>query len=61
MTDIEIPEGFTRWDGGLQPCADDIPVEVILRDGMRLDHYATWVNWDHGNGDYDVIAYRIVP
>lgn len=71
MTDIEIPEGFTRWDGGKCPVDPEAKVEIILRDGyrcFRLGHTARRLSWAHPAyhvqwpriGSSDIIAYRIV-
>lgn len=64
MTDIEIPEGFTRWDGELR-IPDDVSdgdVEVIHRCGAttkgRMDAPADWM---HDGHEYDIIAYRVLP
>lgn len=65
MTDIEIPEGFTRWDGTAED--DDGPefirVELLFRNGTseitsRPNTFSwTWIDVDP---DLDIIAYRIV-
>lgn len=70
MTDIEIPEGFTRWDGGDCPVSPDTQVAYILRNGDSEAHgvRAHCLSWSHpafdgGSDDYDgadIIAYRIV-
>lgn len=62
----EIPEGFTKWEGGERDIAHIEPVEVLLRNGGRSD---TWLagQWDGHWGwagtvgdDTDIIAYRII-
>lgn len=54
--------GWIEWDGsrGLPP--DTMPkVEIKRRDGLTRVHYLHHCNWDHGRGDFDIIAYRIIP
>lgn len=65
MTDIEIPDGFTRWDG--RDADDDGPVfvriEIMHRNGettvTRDPGAYSWSWWKDENPD-DIIAYRIV-
>jgi len=69
MTDIEIPEGFTRWDGGECPVGPRDRVQVILRDGDRCYSEGYWagaLRWGHpafpdNYRDADIIAYRVLP
>lgn len=62
-----IPEGFTRWEGGECPVADNVRVEVILRNGDRGSGPAGfWTNfnnwWKHqGAPMNNIIAYRPLP
>lgn len=56
MTDIEIPEGFTRWDR--PPFREK--VEVIYRCGERDIDSASEFEWSLSGSSYDIIAYRIV-
>lgn len=59
MTDIEIPEGFTRWDG---ETSYGPRIELLLRDGRTCisRDIAGW-KWRHENARYDIIAYRVLP
>lgn len=57
MTDIEIPEGFTRWD----PEKFLLPVEVILRNGEVLQGDATDFSWRFSVSEFQIIAYRVLP
>lgn len=63
MTDIEIPEGFTRWDGRGIPY---VRADVILRNGAKgvmwvgLERPDRWRHTDGESSQYDIIAYRIV-
>lgn len=65
MTDIEIPEGFTRWEGGEQPIPDTTRCHFVCRDGARFISIAGEVIWDHSSYgctyDFDIIAYRVLP
>lgn len=63
----EIPEGFTKWEGGKCPVADGVLVETIWRGGRLSSNCEdiparhAW-NWEHGFDPsapgLDVIAYR---
>lgn len=69
---VEIPEGFTRWEGGECPVADKVHVEVLQRSGkiMRskpgydeapIIHPEDEFHWDvRVNPMHDIIAYRII-
>ena len=63
---IEIPEGFTKWDGGECPVGPRDLVQVVFRDGDRCQGYAAGaLRWDHpafpdGYADADIIAYRVI-
>lgn len=53
-------DGWVKWNGGECPAPDDTWVEVLLRNGENdKDQAADWL-WNHGLGDGDIIAYRIV-
>jgi len=67
MTDIEIPEGFTRWDGGNRypDGVDEItPVEALYDDGVIQTHvferpfYFKHSKFSKGT---NIIAYRALP
>lgn len=68
MTDeIEIPEGFTRWDGGKCPVGPHGKVQYIMRNGEQSmsGELAEVLSWSHpafdaGETCADIIAYRIV-
>ena len=64
VAEVEIPEGFTKWEGGDCPVAPGTLVKVIHRDGDVLysvagDDYAA--DWTHCDGSGDIIAYRVLP
>lgn len=66
MTDIEIPEGFTRWDGGECPVDPEMGVAYVMRDGGASVHgeKAKYLVWAHPAYEYDgadIIAYRVLP
>lgn len=59
MTDIEIPEGFTRWDGGEPVHLQEY--ELIHRDGRSTVTFnPAGYSWAHLGDGEDIIAYRIV-
>jgi len=60
MNDIEIPEGFTRWDGENEAGP---AFEILLRNGRVEKCTADEVSWLNGTDgpDYDIIAYRVLP
>lgn len=57
MTDIEIPEGFTRWEF----LPSETEVEVMVRSGKTYRYRASDVLWHTDGGPYDIIAYRVLP
>lgn len=62
----EIPEGFTRHDGGKCPIEGGQEFAVFQRDGsiVNFDRYCTPYmdyNWQHINNPTDIIAYRVIP
>lgn len=63
MNDIEIPEGFTRWDGGECPVDPSSDVRVICRDGEQFNALASCIAWwlPHLGCDIEIIAYRVLP
>jgi hypothetical protein len=61
----EIPEGWTKHDGGPCPVADDARVRVKFRDGWTK--YITYIAGDlpscwqwQNHGPTDIIAYQEV-
>ncbi len=52
-------DGWIEWTGGEQPVADDVLIEVILKNGMRYEEYSDEIRWNSKN-DRDVAAYRVV-
>lgn len=63
------PEGYTAWNGGECPVADDTEVFVVLRNRRSIPmsskpRRAHWMRWTHGDtqneGD-DIVAYRVAP
>jgi len=66
MTDIEIPEGFTRWGGGECPVDPEAKISYIMRDGSSCSYgsRAHQLDWKHpalDNSSCDIIAYRVLP
>ncbi len=67
VTEREIPEGFTKWNGGECPIPDGCTFDVVLDDGriyrdrFKYAFWATDLRWAHGHGcGDDIIAYRII-
>lgn len=64
---LEIPEGFTKWEGGPCPVADDVRIEVVFRNGLRTTDLAEAYSmdgvscWVHERDEHDIIAYRVLP
>ncbi|WP_313666125.1 hypothetical protein [Shinella sp.] len=52
-------DGWIEWSGGKQPVADDVLIEVVLKNGMRYEEYSDEIRWNSKN-DRDVAAYRVV-
>jgi hypothetical protein len=63
MTEIEIPDGFTRWDGGDCPVDKETTVRCICVDGQQFTAKAKAVAWwlPRLGCDIEVAGYRIVP
>lgn len=57
---VEIPEGFTPWSGGERPIGSHDWVELLLRNGVRLDGELFEFDWAHAGSEGDIIAYRLV-
>ena len=61
VTEPTIPEGWTAWHGGECPVHDRAQVEIICRDGIRMQPLSasSWT-WKHNDNLGDIIAYRVV-
>jgi len=57
--EIEIPEGFTPWNGGDQPLVDGQVVDVFCRDRVQFSTTAETIVWAHSLGKWDVVGYRV--
>ena len=54
-------DGWIEWGGGKCPVDPVALVEVRFRCGETDDDgEAICWGWDHGKGDYDIVAYRII-
>lgn len=55
-------DGWIEWAGGISPVADDVMVELRLRNGEIDQNIAYWVDWFHSKptDELDIIAYRVV-
>ena len=57
----EIPEGFTRWEGGECPVDPDGEVRYMLRfDDMVRTGNSTALMWSHNGSGSDIIAYKVI-
>lgn len=56
---VEIPEGFTPWNGGECPVPACIEIDVVLRNGSQGSGLAGGHGWTHGQNLVDIIAYRV--
>lgn len=57
---VEIPEGFTPWEGGLCPVDEKSIVEIILRRGANNRDRAGLFIWSNSDHQSDIIAYKVV-
>ncbi len=55
-----LPEGFTPWTGGANPCPTNL-VEIVFHDGDRIEGRSTYFswNWTFGGAGADIVGYRI--
>lgn len=61
---VQIPPGFTRWEGGECPVGPFTKVEVIYGGGQTELCIAKNRVWGHEGfrrKDYNIIAYRVIP
>jgi len=57
---VQIPEGFTPWNGGDCPVDPDTGVDVILADGTSCGSEAYYFDWRHVEGrSVNILAYRV--
>jgi hypothetical protein len=59
MSERTNDDGWIEWAGGAQPVADEVLLEVILKNGMRYEEYSDEIRWSTRN-DRDVARYREV-
>ncbi|MBB4235070.1 hypothetical protein [Rhizobium esperanzae] len=59
MSERRAETGWIEWAGGKQPVADEVLLEVILKNGMRYEEYSDEIRWSTRN-DRDVARYRVV-
>jgi hypothetical protein len=58
---VEIPEGFTKWEGGIAPFVGAVRVKFFCRNGAGpLQAQHDNLRWDHAGEEDDIIAYRII-
>lgn len=61
---VEIPEGFTPFDGGECPVDPSCIVEILLRNGKtnknNFGYSADLFRWNHTGVENDIIAYKVI-
>ena len=64
VAEVEIPEGFTRWESGYCPFDIGTHLEVFTRKNgvwpVVIKPEAPLL-WEHEGHDLDIIAYRVLP
>lgn len=59
MSERRAEDAWIEWEGGTQPVADEVLLEVVLKNGMQYEEYSDEIRWSMRN-DRDVVAYRVV-
>ena len=57
---VQIPEGFTPWDGKAFPVSPSTEVEVMHADGSISSSLARDLCWLNSEDEYRIIAYRVL-
>ncbi|NTG85839.1 hypothetical protein G6L15_06705 [Agrobacterium rhizogenes] len=60
MSERRAEDGWIEWSGGKQPVANEVLLDVVLKNGMQYEEYSDEIRWNKLN-DRDVAAYRVVP
>jgi len=58
QTPVAAGNEWIEWDGGEQPVADEVRLEVVLQNGMQYEEYSDEIRWNKKN-DRDVGRYRL--
>lgn len=57
---VEIPEGFTPWQGGERPVDPKCFVKIKLRSGNFNSRMAEDFYWSNRESSNDIIAYKVL-
>jgi len=66
VAEVEIPDGFVKWEGGECPVKVGDSLRILWREGVQSgtfvvdDVWATQRAWEPGAHDDDIIAYRVI-
>ena len=59
--EVDLSDGWVPWEGGECPIDKDSIVNVICRNGDRINGYlASYLIWHEEESGNDVVAYKIV-
>lgn len=57
---VRDEDGFTIWRGGACPVPHTSRVEALFRGGDSTVNSACYLDWSHGRGAWDIVAYKVV-
>lgn len=57
---VRDEHGFTIWRGGACPVPHTSRVEALFRGGDSTGNSACYLDWSHGRGAWDIVAYKVV-
>lgn len=56
----DIPEGFTKWNGGKCPVDPKCFVEIKMRGGRENRNFAGDFYWENRECSNDIVAYKVI-